>query len=178
MSLFRLDTRPSLRWLLDTRKAKPTLNYLYARSCLPLRVRHLVNLHFPYQTNHSMTEIFSGFLNQVVQSLHSTLAAAREYTGLRPPFPVLDIKLRQREIRQRELKVRGQATPKMNSFWALLLTITINQTTIFHLSRSSLGQLCVQRSQLSPQTPDTPFSVWNSQLFPGLDCKSTEHNQG
>ena len=96
----------------------------------------------------------SGLLNPAVQSLNSTPAAAREYTSLRSPFPVLDIKLRRREIRQRELKVRGQATPKVNSFCALLLTTTMNQTTIFHFSRSSLGQLCVQRSQLRPRTPD------------------------
>jgi hypothetical protein len=96
---------------------------------------------------------------------------------LRPLFPLPDIKLRQREMRQRELKVREQATPNVNSFCALLLTMTINQTTIF--SRSSLGQLCAQRSQLRPRTPDPPFSVWNSQLFStGLNCKSTEHNQG
>lgn len=137
----------------------------------------MFNLHFPYQTRHSTTEILSGLLNLAVQSLHSTPAAAREYRDLRPLFPVLDIKLRQRGIRQRELEVRGQATPKVNSFCALLLTMTMNQTTIFHFSRSSLGQLCVQRSQLQPRTPDLPFSVWNSQLFTGLDCKSTEYNQ-
>ena len=56
--------------------------------------------------------------------------------------------------------------------------MTMNQTTIFHLSRSSLGQHCVQRYQLRPRTPDPYFSVWNSQLFTGLDCKSAEHNQG
>jgi hypothetical protein len=138
----------------------------------------LFNLHFPYQTNYSITEILSGLLNQAVQSLYSTPAATREYMDLWPLFPVLDIKLRQREIRQRELKVRGLTTPKVNLFCVLLLTMMINQMTIFHLSRSSLGQLCVQRSQPRPRTPDLPFSIWNSQLFTGLDCKSTEHNQG
>jgi hypothetical protein len=57
--------------------------------------------------------------------------------------------------------------------------MTINQTTIFYLSRSSLGQLYAQRSQLRPRTPNPPFSVWHSQLFlTGLDYKSAEHNQG
>lgn len=45
-------------------------------------------------------------------------------------------------------------------------------------SRSSLGLLCVPRSRLRPRRPRLPFSVWNSQFFTGLDCKSTEHNQG
>jgi hypothetical protein len=66
----------------------------------------------------------------------------------------------------------------VNSSCALLLTMTMNQTTIFPLSRSSLRQPCVQRSQLRPRIPDLPFSVCNSQLFTGLDYKSTEHNQG
>jgi hypothetical protein len=135
-------------------------------------------LHFPYQTRYFATAILSGLLNPTVQPLYLTPAAARKRTDLRPLFSILDIKLGQREIRQRELKVCEQATPKVNLFYALLLTITINQTTIFHLPRSSLGQLCAQRSQLRPRTPDPPYSVWNSQFFTGLDCKSTEHNQG
>ena len=56
--------------------------------------------------------------------------------------------------------------------------MTMNQTTIFHLSGSSLGLLCVGRSRLRPRRRGPPFSVWNSQLFTGLDCKSTEYNQG
>lgn len=64
------------------------------------------------------------------------------------------IKSRRREMRQQELKVRGQATSKVNSFCALLMTTRMNQTTIFHFSRSNLEQLCVQRSQLRPRTPD------------------------
>jgi hypothetical protein len=56
--------------------------------------------------------MLSSLLNPAVQSLHSTLAAAREYANLRPPFPVL--KSRQRETRQRELKVCGKATLKVN----------------------------------------------------------------
>jgi hypothetical protein len=54
----------------------------------------------------------------------------------------------------------------------------MNQTTIFHLSRSSLELLCVPRSRPRPRRPRLPFNVWNSQLFTGLDYKSTEHNQG
>ena len=119
-----------------------------------LESTQFVQLHFPLSNQPFYNRKLSGLLNPAVQSLHSTPAAARESTSLRSPFPVLDIKLRRREIRQRELKVRGQATPKVNSFCALLLTTTMNQTTIFHFSRSSLGQLCVQRSQLRPRTPD------------------------
>ena len=68
-----------------------------------------VQFVFPYQTRYSITEIISGLLNPAVQSLHSTPAATREYRDLWLLFPVLDIKLRQRGIRQRKLKVRGQA---------------------------------------------------------------------
>jgi hypothetical protein len=50
--------------------------------------------------------------------------------------------------------------------------------TIFHRSRSSLGLLCVERSQPKPRSPGSPFSVWNSQLSTRLDCKSTEYKQG
>jgi len=96
-----------------------------------LESTQFVQLHFPLSNQPFYNRKLSGLLNPAVQSLHSTPAAAREYTSLRSPFPVLDIKLRRREIRQRELK-----------------------TTIFHFSRSSLGQLCVQRSQLRPRTPD------------------------
>jgi hypothetical protein len=76
----------------------------------------LFDLHFLHQTRHSATKILSGLLNPAVQSVHLTPAAARKYADLRLLFPVLDVKLRQIEIRQRELKVRGKATPKVKSF--------------------------------------------------------------
>jgi len=61
---------------------------------------------------------------------------------------------------------------------ALLLTMMINQTTIFQPSRSSLRLLCVRRSRLRPRGLGLPFSVQNNQRFRGLDCKSTEHSSG
>jgi hypothetical protein len=60
----------------------------------------------------------------------------------------------------------------------LLLMVTKNQTTIFPPSRSSLGLLCVGRSQLKPRHPNSPCSVWNSQLSTGLDHQSTEYKEG
>ncbi|KAH9204054.1 hypothetical protein DL95DRAFT_398833 [Leptodontidium sp. 2 PMI_412] len=56
--------------------------------------------------------------------------------------------------------------------------MAMNQTTNFHLSRSSLGRFCVRRSRLKPRRLGLPFSVWNNQLFTEPDCKSTQHNQG
>jgi len=61
---------------------------------------------------------------------------------------------------------------------ALLLIITMNQITIFHLSRSSLRLLYVRRSRLRPQRLGLPFSVQNSQFFRGLDYKLTEYSSG
>ncbi|KAI1501353.1 hypothetical protein F5X99DRAFT_203998 [Biscogniauxia marginata] len=99
-----------------------------------LESTRFVHLHFLHQTRHFSSETLSGLLNPAVQSVHPTPAAARKHTGSRPLFSVLDVELRQIEIRQRELK-----------------------TEIFHLSRS--GRLCVRRSRLRPRRPGPPFSA-------------------
>lgn len=36
----------------------------------------------------------------------------------------------------------------------------------------------IGRRKSIPSNVDRPFSVWNSQLFTGPDCKSTEHSRG
>jgi hypothetical protein len=64
---------------------------------------------------HESCNIFRGVYslhNPVVLSLHSQ--AARKHADLRPMFPVLNVKLKQIKIRQRELKVYGKASLKVN----------------------------------------------------------------
>ncbi|CZR56350.1 uncharacterized protein PAC_06238 [Phialocephala subalpina] len=129
-----------------------------------LEIRNWIHLHFLHLNRYSATVTLAGLLKPAVQSVHPIPAAARKYADLRPLFSVMALKLRQIELLQREVKVAS----------ALLLIVTMNQTIIFLLSRSSFRLLRIGRSQ--PE-PSAPFSIWNSQLLSGLECKSTEQNQ-
>jgi hypothetical protein len=84
----------------------------FISSWLPSTARDQFDLNSLHQTRHSATVTPSGLQKPAVQSVHSQ--AARKHADLRPLFPVLDAKLGQREIQQRELKVRGKALLEVN----------------------------------------------------------------
>lgn len=58
------------------------------------------------------------------------------------------------KVHHSDLSIQVESAPSLRAM--------MNQTTISHLSRSSLKPLCVRRSWLSPQKLDPPFNLQNS----------------
>jgi hypothetical protein len=95
---------PNIPHMLRLPSSLPTFSAHFISSWLPFTARDQFDLHFPHQSRHSATVTLSGLQKPAVQSVHSQ--AARTHADMRPLSPVLNVRLRQMEIRQRELKVR------------------------------------------------------------------------
>ncbi|PVH74327.1 hypothetical protein DL98DRAFT_594245 [Cadophora sp. DSE1049] len=111
------------------------------------------------------------YLNKTSPTSYSILAPEivtcsqqPESTEARGHSPVLDVELRQIEIRQRELKIISALNDNNGESDGNL---------------PSLEERTALRPEISTEASKTggpPSSAWNSQLFTVLDCKSTEHN--
>ena len=144
-----------------------------------LESTQFVQLHFPLSNQPFYNRKLSGLLNPAVQSLHSTPAAAREYTGLRSPFPRSGYQIEAE--RNTAARAKGTWTSYTESEFVLCALADNDDESdddLPFLEEQSRATLRPKISTEASNAGSPPFSVSNSQLFTAPDCKSTEHNHG